>query len=600
MSNELEKALTIKAAIDHIDHGDYLLPSIQRRFVWSTRQIEFLFDSIMQGYPINTFMFWSVTDQNIKSQFRFYDFLKKYVEYRGGNNEERATIGYKDFYAIIDGQQRLNSLYMGLKGSYAFKQYVYRKKNYHEDEKNYPSRKLYLDLLNPLDNDEDKKVYDFRFLIHNNDQRENENKIKQVEGATGNDVEVLCHWFEVGKILGFTKLADVVKYLTDEKLDVSGFPGETLIKLYSLINDKPLINYYLEKEQDFDKILYEFIRTNSGGTKLSFADLLMSIISASWDQEYSSKGAREEIDSVIREIREFGFEVDQDFILKTSLVLVSGDIRFVLNNFGANTINKIKINWGRITNCIKSAFELAKSLSFNNYSLRAKNAVIPVIYYLYLNNLESQINKENKHNENKELIRKYLHIILLNKLFSGSTDGFLLRLKKIITENVSGAFPLSFIKEGFKGSNKNFHIDDERISTILRTTYDNMDSFYVLSLLFPKFNFEFKNPNIDHLHPIQAFASYNYENCTELNIDYCNEYKNSVLNLTILSEEQNKSKNKSALKGWIEQQEKFNAGIREQLLIPQNVDLSFNQFGNFIQQREVLLTNRIKEIVEGN
>ena len=137
MANELDSAITIKKAIDNIDSGDFLLPAIQRRFVWNTKQIEMLFDSIMQDYPINTFMFWEVTDNEIKNKFRFYDFLKKYVEYKGGNNEERKTKGYKDFKAIIDGQQRLNSLYIGLKGSYAYKNYVYRKKKYREDELNH-------------------------------------------------------------------------------------------------------------------------------------------------------------------------------------------------------------------------------------------------------------------------------------------------------------------------------------------------------------------------------------------------------------------------------------------------------------------------------
>ncbi len=150
MANELEEAITIKNAIDRIDAGDFLLPSIQRRFVWNTRQVELLFDSVMQNYPINTFMFWKVKADSIKNNFMFYEFLKKYVEYNGGNNEEQKTKGYKDFEAVIDGQQRLNSLYIGLKGSFAFKKRIKNKKKYHHDEKHYPTRKLFLDLLNPI------------------------------------------------------------------------------------------------------------------------------------------------------------------------------------------------------------------------------------------------------------------------------------------------------------------------------------------------------------------------------------------------------------------------------------------------------------------
>jgi uncharacterized protein with ParB-like and HNH nuclease domain len=362
MANELDSAITIKKAIDNIDSGDFLLPAIQRRFVWNTRQIEMLFDSIMQDYPINTFMFWEVTDKEIKNKFRFYSFLKKYVEYKGGNNEEVNTKGYKDFKAIIDGQQRLNSLYIGLKGSYAYKNYIYRKKKYREDEINYPSRNLYLDILNPIENDENKKVYDFKFLVCNNHKKENERTTKKIIDENDQEQIVECFWFDVSKILEFTNEHNVVMFLSEKKLDIGGFAGETLLKLFKLVNEKPIINFYLEKDQNFDKVLYEFIRTNSGGTTLSFADLLMSIITASWEKGKSSKGAREEIDNVIRQVKEIGFNISQDFVLKTTLVLFSSDIKFRLKNFDSSTIQKIKEEWGVITLCIKSTFELIKSL----------------------------------------------------------------------------------------------------------------------------------------------------------------------------------------------------------------------------------------------
>lgn len=595
MANELEKAITIKNAIDKIDSGDFLLPSIQRRFVWNPIQIEFLFDSIMQDYPINTFMFWEVEDDGIKNQFRFYDFLKKYVEYQGGNNHERKTKGYKNFKAVIDGQQRLNSLYIGLKGSYAYRHYVYNKKIYYEDEVNYPTRKLFLDILSPIENDEEKKVYDFLFLIQNEHKDESISRIKHISDENGNNKEKECFWFEVGNILEFKSEHNVITYLTKENLDISGFPGETLLKLYKLVNEKPIINYFLEQEQDFDKILYEFIRTNSGGTKLSFADLLMSIITASWEVGQSSKGAREELDNVIRQIREFGFTIDQDFILKTCLVLVGTDIRFALKNFDNDTISKIKLDWSKITLCIKESFQLVKSLSFNNHSLRAKNSIIPIIYYLYISDFYKDINKENKHNENKILIKQYLNICLLNKLFGGSSDGFLIKLKKVITENGIGDFPLANLKSTFKGTSKSFNIDDEKLDTLLRTSYDNLDSFYILSILFPKFNFEFKNPNVDHLHPKSQFNDETYTLLSANQIEFYNNHYNTVLNLGLLSEEQNKSKNKSPLNDWIDKQLVFNVTIKDSLLIPENTSLDFYNFEEFINKREIKLKQIIKE-----
>ncbi len=58
MASGFAKPITIKEAIDKIVARKYLIPAIQRKFVWSGEQIEVLFDSIMRGYPINTFMFF--------------------------------------------------------------------------------------------------------------------------------------------------------------------------------------------------------------------------------------------------------------------------------------------------------------------------------------------------------------------------------------------------------------------------------------------------------------------------------------------------------------------------------------------------------------
>lgn len=121
MAGEYEKAITIEKAIHQIVNRRYLLPAIQRKFTWSSSQICVLFDSIMRGYPINTFMFWEVREPEVKKSFRFYQFLERYCERFEENNPDFDTKGHGDFFAVIDGQQRLTSLYIGLKGTYAYK-----------------------------------------------------------------------------------------------------------------------------------------------------------------------------------------------------------------------------------------------------------------------------------------------------------------------------------------------------------------------------------------------------------------------------------------------------------------------------------------------
>lgn len=598
MVNELEKAISIKNAIDKIDKGKFFLPSIQRRFVWSTKQIEFLFDSIMQGFPINTFMFWEVTNDEIINNFRFYDFLREYYEYQGGINPERNTKGFESFQAVIDGQQRLNSLYIALKGSYAYKR-KYKKKE-KKDEENYPSRRLFLDILSPIENDEEQKVYDFRFLIHNNHLKEANYTKKKVKNEEGQLEERDAFWFEVGKILEFNSEHDVVNYLNDNNLAIGDFPGKTLLSLFKLIHEKELINFYLEDEQEFNKILFEFIRTNSGGTTLSFADLLMSIVTASWEQGESTKGAREEIDELINEVENIGFNINQDFVLKTCLVLHSDDVNFKLENFKQDTVETIKHDWGTISKCIKEAFELLRSLSFNDVSLRAKNAAIPVIHFLHKTNLYQSINQDHKHLNIKQTIKRYLHLAMLNKLFSGSTDAFLMQLRKAINENnADNRFPLELMVERFRGTPRAFSLSDDMLENLLISNYGSLDTFYLLSLLFPGFNYEFKNPNVDHLFPRNQF---NGDNLNQLPDEetrrFYAENWDTVLNLALLTEEQNQSKSDKPLKEWIYEQETHNRNIRSELLIPEDVSLDFNNFKTFIQKRKELLIQKLKEKVD--
>lgn len=62
-----ETPLTIAEVMQNISANKYVLPSIQREYVWSTNQIETLFDSLMRDYPIGTFLFWELTKNMLKN-----------------------------------------------------------------------------------------------------------------------------------------------------------------------------------------------------------------------------------------------------------------------------------------------------------------------------------------------------------------------------------------------------------------------------------------------------------------------------------------------------------------------------------------------------
>ena len=134
--------LSVADAIQKIDYNQYLLPAIQRDFVWSHHQIETLFDSLMQGYPIGSMLLWRVEGANTQNQ-RFYGILRKYKERYNIRSEEVPTKGMPSFEVVLDGQQRLTALYLGLKGSYAYHGYNL---SWKDNEYSFPTRHLYLNL----------------------------------------------------------------------------------------------------------------------------------------------------------------------------------------------------------------------------------------------------------------------------------------------------------------------------------------------------------------------------------------------------------------------------------------------------------------------
>ena len=584
MSSGFATPITVKDAIDKIDAGIYLLPAIQRKFVWSSRQIEVLFDSIMRGYPINSFMLWEVKDSNIKNEFKFYKFLSEYRQFFKENNIVINTKGYKDFYAIIDGQQRLTSLYIGLKGSYAYK---LSRKWWSDNEANLPTRHLYLNLSNPLPEENERQmIYNFQFLTENEFAKKSEDK------------NII--WYQVNDILKFSSKKEVDNHIDRNGWINKDFAKETIRQLWDVVFDTKLINYYLETIQEIDNVLDIFIRTNSGGEPLSFSDLLMSITTAHWKSD-----ARKKISDVVNEVFNIGnpgFIISKDFILKTCLILFNDNIKFQVKNFDQSNVMKFEKNWNKIKESIVASFTLLSNMGFNNQNLRAKNAVLPIIFYIYYKNIANDINNPIKYNDDKQFIRKWLCMSLLKGVFGSQSDSVLSTLRKTIKTELSdtskvSTFPLKKIKEAFKSNPaKNLSFDDELIEGFLTTQKDSSNCYSILSLLYSHLNYGNQDYHKDHLHPASYFRGLESENFTtpgdsKFYSDPLNW--NSIANLQLLNGTLNQSKLNSPLKDWVS---KNNIDITNHL-IPKNLSLDISDFKTFITERKIFLKDKLKKMI---
>ena len=100
--SKFEPQITIAEAVKNIDERKYLLPAIQREFIWTPKLIINLFDSILRGYPISSFLFWDVKGKPI-GEYKFYYFLDEYhARDKKHNTPARVNPG-QNITVILDG-----------------------------------------------------------------------------------------------------------------------------------------------------------------------------------------------------------------------------------------------------------------------------------------------------------------------------------------------------------------------------------------------------------------------------------------------------------------------------------------------------------------
>lgn len=569
--------ITISEVINDIHSKKYLLPSIQREFVWNPEQITMLFDSLMRDYPINSFLFWKVSKEKA-SEFKFYEFLREYHQKDNRHNPKANINGSDDIMAVLDGQQRLTSLYIGLKGSYTNK-IAYKK---WDNPLAYPKKKLYINLLDTPANI--SYEYEFKFLT-------------EVEAKESDDNH---HWFEVGKIMDLKEQYDVINYMIEAGLSSNPnkgkakFATKVLYKLHSVIHVKKIISYYLEQSSELDKVLNIFIRVNSGGTTLSYSDLLLSFATAQWE----TRDAREEISEFVDEINQIGrgFNISKDIVLKACLVLCDlPDISFKVDNFNRSNMLKIEKEWDDIRKAIRGALKLISSFGFSRDNITSNNLIIPVAYYLKTigipNNFETSTSRIN----DRKNIKLWFVSALLKRVFSFAPDGVLKPIREIIKNQSLNGFPVDFIFTHFKGTNRSLQFTDDDINNLLYSKYGHNDTLVILSMLYPWADLR-NNFHIDHMFPKSEFTLKKLEEKgvpTE-KISYFIENYNFIGNLQLLEEIPNIEKKAMDFDKWLS--EKIPAGeltdYKKKHYVP-NVNLEFKNFDTFLEEREKMLIKKL-------
>ena len=406
-------------------------------------------------------------------------------------------------------------------------------------------------------------------------------------------------------MLDFHKSNDSYKYLQESQLteistEQADFASETLTKLREVIHKDTLINYFLEENEPLDKVLDIFIRINSGGTKLSHSDLLLSIATAQWKE----KDAREVITKFVDDLNNIGnsFAFNKDFVLKACLVLGGfRNIKFKVGNFNKENMRQIESDWDGISKAIEEAVNLVSNFGFNRDTLPSMNAVIPIAYYLLKAHpngfVESLIHKEERNKIFNWLIR-----VLLKQTFGGQSDSILSSVQSIIRNNYKTGFPLHQIAHypSLRGGAKSIIFMPDEIEN-LPNWPNNRYAFPSLAVVYPTLDFRNKFHK-DHIFPRKLFSREKLlaQGVPEDKVTFCLENYNTLANLQLLPGTENQEKSAKLPKVWMdttmnEQEQEY---YKKTHFIPRDIPLSLDNFEEFIEERSKLLVEEFSKYLK--
>lgn len=587
----------------------YYLPSIQRKFVWSMQQIEDLFDSILQGYPIGTFLFWSVEKGDNPShidQYVFYEFINKYCDKDDSEfiQKKLSKPSCKDkIIAVLDGQQRLSSLYCAIQGSYAVK----TSKKISPDNP-YPPRELYLNLLYEPKLETDS-ANEFKFLT------ESEAEKKDIDQYWLKVKEVIKWSSDEGGVVYVKKQAkELVKKIKGEFSTISDNELEDIeIKielLWTKLVKEELITFYEINRSDLDEILDIFVRVNSAGTQLSKSDLVFSTIVARWEE------GREKIEDLLETLNDKGdgFKFDKDFIINLCLSLMDLPQKFAVKTFTLDNVNRVKTSWNCIVSAISAAVDLLVEFGFSDENLTADYIIIPVAYYLF----KSGKKIKNLSHDEKNDIRKFLIFGMIKKIFSGGVDGVLTALlNELRYQQEDGAqeyilknpesFDFASLRK-LKFQDRKLNIDVVDLEAILDLKKGPL-TFMVLSLLYPQIKFNEEKWHQDHIHPKTLFDKNKLKKYLKtVNVsadeDKLNDWKykaDTIVNLQLLKGNKNQSKGQTSLSAWIASQYKSEEELKEYTTtnyIEKSAGFELYSFEAFYKARRELLKVHLANIFD--
>ena len=565
---------SIRAILDDVNCRRVYLPAIQRKYVWGDNQITKLMDSIMLGYPIGTFLFWKVKKDVVnKKEYSMYEFIKDYHErdlYKNPAAPQPFPVGSGEgtLWAVLDGQQRLTSLYIALQGSMSRKLPNKRWKN----DDAFPKKEMYFDLHSQNTEDDDIS-YEFKFLT-------------AVEAAKNKDDHL---WYLVKDILKYSQDELVTELIIPNGWATDKIAMKNLSLLHTRLVGDQIINFFEVEADSIDSVLDIFVRVNSGGTVLSKSDLLFSTIVSHWDK------ARDEIDKLLSDINKTGegYKFSNDFIMRTCLYVLEMSVTLKVETFKKDSVLKIKENWESISGAIKSTVNLLNDFGFNSENIISYVAISPIVYYIYHGGkLDAESRAE---------LRKYIVIAQVKQIFGTASNSALTNIREALKVAPKDSFSMDNLKNVRFTGERSLRYTAEEIDAMFDTYEIGAYTFMILSLLYPNLKYSQKGFHQDHMHPHTSFEEEKIKDLTLASGDKIDDEtredwrrrRDTLANLQLLEGRENEKKNATPLIEWLKKPENMDNAK----YLPDGISYELSNFEQFMEERQKLMSDALKAIL---
>jgi len=562
MSKLNKTSITIYEALQHIKDNKYIMPAFQRQFVWSMEQIEKLWDSILLHYPIATFLFWRLDDDNTNWDTSFSNFRRD-LTFNGRKESDSVdydlvTIDLKTTdTAILDGQQRLTSLFLSLLGE-AYIRPSYARKTGGERH----MTRLMIELnKNKTETDEEEyntKRFDIKFHYGKS-------------SPTHFNIKDILHDKFQNDSTRDKAIEDAIVTVPSDSKD---YARNILKTLYNKIFVEKLVRYTEILEMGHDDALEMFVRFNAGGKPLRKHEVTMALIEAYWSQSKTEFGKL-----LAGSYTGFG----TDFIIRTALMLY-GDV--LKSTISRKVVDELRDNWGQFKKALTNLDKLLKEFKIDISRFASSwNVLLPVIYSLYY---------DHTYEENKAAIRAYLLRSIIFTYFQSGTTSKLNQMRNRINDY---SYKITF--EMLDNDVNELRVTDGKIEDILGSEKGSRVAGEVLHYLSVEWlNNAFKYEQ-DHLHPESRFnpntkpPKVTPETWTRWRLN-----RNRLPNIHLLEGRSNSSKGAISLIDYFSQMNpEQRAQHMETAMIPDGVSLEIEQFEEFYEARKKLLTKKIKELL---